>query len=125
VEIINDLLDDKDTLGSIARSFQEELAAQRITEEEIVYITDNFIPKLKALVKQAPNSGGSATAANVAKTLDRLKPLLSVEMLTVLQAPGFNFKQAIGEPLTLLVQKAITSRVLLTPSLRLSAICWL
>jgi len=31
-------------------------------------------------------------------------------MLTVLQLVGFNFKKAIGEPLTLLLQKFITSK---------------
>ena len=43
--------------------------------------------------------------------------LLSVEMLTVLQLVGFNFKQAIGEPLTLLLQRLITSQ---TPTNRQS-----
>ena len=43
--------------------------------------------------------------------IDSLTPLLSVEMLTVLQLVGFNFKKAIGEPLTLWLQKFITSKV--------------
>ena len=44
------------------------------------------------------------------KAIDSLAPLLSVEMITVLQLVGFNFKKAIGEPLTLLLQKLITSQ---------------
>jgi hypothetical protein len=36
-------------------------------------------------------------------------------MLTVLQVVGFNFKKAIGEPLTLLLQKFITSKVPANP----------
>lgn len=70
---------------------------------------------LKKLIEQTSNDGNSAEAANMEKALDALTPLLSVEMLTVLQLVGFNFKQAIGEPLTLLLQKFITSKVPLDP----------
>lgn len=58
-----------------------------------------------------PSNGNAAQAANMENALDTLTPLLSVETLTVLQLLGFNFKQAIGEPLTLLLQKFITSKI--------------
>ena len=71
----------------------------------------SFIPVLKDLIKQTSSDENGAAAANIEKTIDSLTPLLSVEMLTVLQLVGFNFKKAIGEPLTLLLQKFITSKV--------------
>jgi hypothetical protein len=40
-----------------------------------------------------------------------VKTLVSTEMLTVLQLFGFNFKTAIGEPLTLSLQRLILSKV--------------
>jgi hypothetical protein len=40
-----------------------------------------------------------------------MTPMLSAEMLKVLQLVGFNFKKAIGEPLTLLVAKLITAQI--------------
>jgi hypothetical protein len=39
--------------------------------------------------------------------VEAIKKLVSVEMLTVLQLVGFNFKAAIGEPLTQVVEGLI------------------
>ena len=43
--------------------------------------------------------------------LEQIKSLLSVETLTIMQLLGFNYKRAIGEPLTLLLQKTIESKI--------------
>ncbi len=107
-EIINGLLDDKSELVRIAEAYRQELVAQQISEDDIQYITESFIPRLEELITR---TASDATVASVQQTLDGIKPLLSVEMLTVLQLIGFNFKRAIGEPLTLLLQKFITSQV--------------
>jgi hypothetical protein len=110
-EIVYDLIDDKNELKRIADAYQEKFVAQQISQEEIEYITKSIIPVLKKLIDQASSDENSAlAAANMEKTLDVLTPLLSVQTLTVLQLLGFNFKQAIGEPLTLLLQKFITSK---------------
>lgn len=42
--------------------------------------------------------------------VDVLSPLISKETLTILQLLGFNFRKAIGEPLTVLLQKLILSK---------------
>ncbi len=116
-EIIDDLIDDKHELKQIAEAYQEKFVAQQISQEEIEYITKTLIPVLRELAAQTSSDENNA-AVNVVsteKTLDMLESLLSVEMLTVLQLVGFNFKQAIGEPLTLLLQKFITSKVPVDP----------
>lgn len=105
--LINDLLEDKNELVRIAEGYKQELVAQQISEDDIRYITDKFIPRLEELVKQ---TASGAAAATMQQTLDGIKSLLSVEILTVLQLVGFNFKRAIGEPLTELIQKLITSQ---------------
>lgn len=110
-EIIYDLIDDKNELREIAEAYKEKFVAQQISEEEITYITESIVPLLKKMIEQAAKDGSTAEAANMQKALDVLTPLLSVETLTVLQLVGFNFKQAIGEPLTLLLQKFIASKV--------------
>ena len=107
-ELINSLIADKNELVQIAEAYKQELVAQQISQDNIQYITESFIPRLEELIEK---TSSGATAASVQQGLDGLKPLLSVEMLTVLQLIGFNFKQAIGEPLTLLLQKFITSKV--------------
>ena len=110
-EIINSLISDKNELVQIAEAYKQEFVAQQISQEDIEYITNNFIPVLKDLIKQTSSDQNSVGATDIEKTIDGLTPLLSVEMLTVLQLVGFNFKKAIGEPLTLLLQKFITSKV--------------
>src|SRR6266567_9273568 len=109
-EIINSLIADKNELVQIAEAYKQEFVAQQISQEDIEYITDSFIPVLKGLIEQTSSGENSAAAANIENAIDVLTPLLSVEMLTVLQLVGFNFKKAIGEPLTLLLQKFITSK---------------
>jgi hypothetical protein len=114
-EIISSLLDDKYALVQIAQAYEQEFVAQQISKEDIEYITSSFIPVLKNLIEQTSSGENSAAAANIEKAIDVLTPLLSVEMLTILQLVGFNFKKAIGEPLTLLLQKFITSKVPVEP----------
>jgi hypothetical protein len=91
-EIINQLVDDRMELMSIANVLREQLVAQTITEDEIAYITEKLIPTAETLMKLG---GGEDNEA-----LDALKTIVSVETLTVLQLVGFNFKAAVGEPLT-------------------------
>jgi hypothetical protein len=110
-EIISALISDKNELVQIAQSYEQELVAQQISKKDIEYITTKFIPVLKGLIQQT-----SGDNANIQKTIDTLMPLLSVETLTVLQLLGFNYKRAVGEPLTLLIRQAITSKISSNPN---------
>ncbi len=113
-ELINSLLADKNELIQIAEAYRQEFVAQQISQDDIQYITESFIPRLEELIEQA-----GTPDETVQKTLDGIKSLLSVEMLTVLQLVGFNFKRAIGEPLTFLLQKLITTKVPQDPQAQL------
>lgn len=105
-DIINELLEDRSELLRIARALEEELVAERISPDEIQYITGELIPTVERLMALAGQDAGPASEA-----VDAIKTLVSTEMLTVLQLVGFNFKAAIGEPLTLAVQRLILARV--------------
>ena len=98
-EIVNQLIEDRVELIGIATTLREQLVAQRITTEEITYITDKLIPAVEGLP--------GLTDDDNAEAIEALKQLVSVEMLTVLQLVGFNFKAAIGEPLTQVVEGLI------------------
>jgi hypothetical protein len=98
-EIINELVEDRVELVGIATTLREQLVAQRITTEEITYITDKLIPTIEELAGLAGDDNAEA--------IEAIKKLVSVEMLTVLQLVGFNFKAAIGEPLTQVVEGLI------------------
>lgn len=101
-EIVNDLLADRNDLVQIARGYEQVLDAQRISEGDITYITESIVP----IIKKVAEAGGNDTD----QMIDLLNPILSVETITVLQLLGFNFKKAIGEPLTTLVAQLIGSK---------------
>src|SRR5665811_2546991 len=99
-EIINELVSDKSELTRIAQAYEQEFVSQKITEKELTYITDNVLPLLDKFVPD-----------NQKATVEQVKSLLSVETLTIMQLLGFNYKRAIGEPLTMLLQKTIESNM--------------
>ncbi|MFJ8419834.1 hypothetical protein ACIQ7P_13405 [Bacillus wiedmannii] len=102
-EIINDLIAEKNKLIQIAQTYDEQLVAQKISEEEVNYITDNILPLLENLLDKSQDPEENK------KKLEMLKPLLSKETFNILQVLGFNFKRAIGEPLTDLINGLIAS----------------
>ena len=92
-EIISELLTDKSEIQRIAQSYEQELVSQRITEKDIQYITENIFPILSKFIPQDKSDD-----------LEQIKSILSVESLTIMQLLGFNYKNAIGEPLTNLLK---------------------
>ena len=97
-EIISDLLNDKSEIQRIAQAYEQELISQKITESDIRYITDNLLPIFSEFISDKVE-------------IEQLEKILSVETLTIMQLIGFNYKQAIGEPLTLLLRKTIESKL--------------
>lgn len=94
------MLNDKAEIQRIAQAYEQELVSQKITEEDIKYITDNLLPILVEFVPKKDK-----------EQIEQFKKILSVETLTIMQLIGFNYKQAIGEPLTLLLRKFIESKI--------------
>jgi hypothetical protein len=106
-EIINDLIADKNQLIQIAQAYEETLITQKISDEEIDYITSSVVPLLEEVLSRS----SADEAAKVREAIDIFKPILSKETFNILQLLGFNFKQAIGEPLTNLVSTSITTNM--------------
>jgi hypothetical protein len=107
-QIVNDLIADKSELVRIAQAYKEELVAQQISSGDVQYITTNIMPVLKKLIESATPGGGQG--AKSTEVMNLIEPILSVETVTVLQLLGFNFRKAIGQPLTELVSHAILAR---------------
>lgn len=105
VELVNDLIADKNELIGIATAFEQELVAQRVSDSDIAFITTELLPVVEKLVGLADDDGEAAEA------LDAIKSLVTPEMLTILQLVGFNFRRAIGEPLTTPIERLILSRI--------------
>lgn len=114
-EIVSGLIADKSELVRIAQAFEEELVAQRISASDVEYITRSIVPVIKQLIEAAPSDSDQDASAQ--EMIDLLQPVLSVETLTVLQLLGFNFRKAIGEPLTDLVSHFIMAQGESDPSM--------
>ncbi len=106
-EIINELLSDKNQLIQISQAYQEQIITQKMTDNEIDYITGRVIPLIENLLSQ--NEGKDAE--KIQNGLEFIKPILSKETFNIMQILGFNFKHAIGEPLTELIAALISSKI--------------
>ena len=104
-DLVNELIADKAELVAIAKAFEQELVSQRISQEDISYITGNVIPVVERLADL------SDADDDTQEVVDAIKSLVSVETVTIMQLVGFNFRRAIGEPLTLLVERLILKQV--------------
>jgi hypothetical protein len=114
-EIITDLSQDRNELLQIAQAYKEQLIAQTISAGDVEYITTQLVPRLKEFIAVTAGAQGSEPGP-AQEMIDALNPVLSVETLTILQLLGFNFKRAIGEPLTDLVARAISARTTPDPT---------
>lgn len=106
-EIINELISDKNKLIQISQAYEEILITQKISQDEIDYITNSIIPLLEEFLKQSTQED----AEKIQSGIDMFKPLLSKEFFNMMQILGFNFKQAIGEPLTELLASLIRANI--------------
>ena len=107
-EIIQDLLDIKTDLLRAISIYEEEFVAQKIGEEDLVKIKESVIPAFKNFIKEIePFVKVDENFENLGGMIDSFEPLLSYEVLNLLQSLGFNYKEAIGKPLTERVKQFI------------------
>jgi len=114
-EIINDLIKDKNDLIQVSRAYEEEFIMRKISEDDLLYITENLIPVLNELFItlmgfKSSNSEETLKMEEIQSLMKVLHPILSTETLKILQLLGFDFKAAIGEPLTELLRSLILSK---------------
>ncbi|MGP9529324.1 hypothetical protein [Glutamicibacter sp. AOP5-A2-18] len=101
-ELISELVDEKAELLRIAQSYRQELTSQELSAGDVHYIVNSVVPLIEELV---PESGDSEETQAM---IDKIKPILSVQTINILQLLGFNFRRAVGEPLTDLVANLIS-----------------
>lgn len=98
-EIINELQRDRADLVRLAQGLEEQLVAQRLTPSEIGFISEQIVPVVE-----------SFTDDDAAEAIEAVKSLLSVELLTIMQTVGFNYRRALGEPLTEIVRSRLLAK---------------
>ncbi len=109
-EIINELIMDKNKLIQISQAYEEILITQKISQDEIDYVSNSIIPLLESFLNQSNQEEGK----KIQSSIDAIKPILSKEFFNMMQILGFNFKQAVGEPLTELLASWIRSNINIT-----------
>ncbi|GBF35013.1 hypothetical protein DCCM_4134 [Desulfocucumis palustris] len=102
-EIINELISEREEAVRIAQAYKSELDRIEISDENIKHLNNTVERVLEILKVMAPNTP--------LETYEQIKELISVDTLKAIQLLGFNYKAAIGEPLTQLCADAILSKV--------------
>ena len=98
-EIVNELLNERDEAVRIAQVYKDELNKVVISDADIKHLHNtisNVLEVLKALTPQMKT-----------EQIEPLKALITSDTLKTMQLLGFNYKMAIGEPLTEICSNAI------------------
>lgn len=101
IDLVQELVSEKQDIQSIAQAYEKELAAQQLSKQDIDFISETVVPVLKNL------GADSMEEEKLQEIMDIIEPLLSPTTLRVMQILGFNFKKAVGEPLTNLSNEKI------------------
>lgn len=114
-EIINELLSERDEAIRIAQSYKQELEKIVISDEDIQHL-HNTVSRILEIVKSIQLDNARTKGEEEVKKVqsqvesyNQFKELISVDTLKTMQLLGFNYKSAIGEPLTEICANAIFS----------------
>lgn len=110
-ELVNELLEERANAIMIAQAYKAELDRVYISEEDIASL-DATIGRILDLVAPDPGSDDTQAAMEARARRDSLqqfRQLVSADTLRTMQLLGFNYKAAIGEPLTKLCAQKIAS----------------
>lgn len=88
----------------IAQAYKEELEKVKISDEDIRHLHNTVSTTLEIIKNMSPNSNTQQL-----ESFEQLKELINVDTLKTLQLLGFNYKAAIGEPLTQVCAGALSS----------------
>ena len=114
-EIVNEVLQEREEAVRIAQVYKTELDRIEISDEDIEHL-HNTVSRIIEILKIMQLSGAvGKSEAEVEKVksqvegYEQIKELISVDTLKTMQLLGFNYKEAIGEPLTKLCANAISN----------------
>ena len=114
-EIVNELLSERDEAVRIAQAYKSELDRIIISDDDIEHL-HNTVSRVLEIIKafqlaSAATKGAEKVAKVTAQveSYEQIKELISVDTLKTMQLLGFNYKAAIGEPLTQICANAISN----------------
>lgn len=104
-EIINELLLEREQALRIAQAYKEEYDRVNIGDDDIEYLHNTLKQVIKLL------SSFTTMDENKRSNMNQLVALLNKDTLKTMQLLGFNYKEAIGEPLTEVCSNAIREKL--------------
>ncbi|MCR1903168.1 hypothetical protein [Lactobacillus taiwanensis] len=111
-ELIDQLISERAEAIRIARSYKDELEKVEISDDDITHL-HNTIEKILDILKETivvENNDNNREVMKQISAFEQIKNLISVDTLKTMQLLGFNFKIAIGEPLTNMLKNFINSK---------------
>lgn len=97
--LMNEVLQEREEAVRIAQAYKAELDRIEISDEDIQHLHATIANVLDIIKKISPNAP--------VESFEAIKDLISVDTLKTMQLLGFNYKAAIGEPLTKICSDAI------------------
>lgn len=102
-EIINELLSEREEAVRIAQTYKSELERFQISDKDIEHLHGTVERILDLLKTMSPQTD--------VDSFRQFKELINIDTLKAMQLLGFNYKAAIGEPLTELCANKIISSI--------------
>lgn len=116
-EIVNELLSEREEAVRVAQAYKSELNKVVISDEDIQHL-HNTVSRILEIIKKSQLKSASILGEEAVKSVEsqvasyeQIKELISVDTLKTMQLLGFNYKAAIGEPLTLMLKNFLLSKV--------------
>ena len=103
-DLINELVRERARAIAIAQGYESELSRYTITDEDIVHLQNTISTVLDLMKVYSP---GVKT-----DDLEKFKSLISADTLKAMQLLGFDYKAAIGDPLTKACASAIERKLM-------------
>lgn len=101
-ELINEILSEREEAIRIAQLYKSEVDRIEISDKDIEHLNKTIGRVLSIIQEMSPSSNVEA--------FSQFQDLINVDTLKAMQLLGFNFKAALGEPLTTLCANAILSK---------------
>lgn len=105
-ELLSKLLQERSEAIRIAQAYKDELEKVSISDKDIEYLHKTVSSLLRVLSHYNIDSKNALFSEDMANSINEL---ISKDVLKSMQLLGFNYKEAIGEPLTKLCADKISS----------------
>lgn len=116
-ELLNNLLSERAEALRIASSYKDALEKVQISDDDIKHL-HNTVERLIEIFKEIAINGeeDNEEIESQIQSFEQVKELITVDTLKTMQLLGFNYKEAIGDPLTIILRNFILSKAPATDS---------